>query len=1285
MKAMAHLSDGTTQDVTTGTAFILSDSNLATMSNGAVTAKAPGTLTVQASYIAVSPAGSSPAAASTTPQTLKASATITISPKQTTPSNPTNPTTITPAITWSAPAAITYGTAISGAQLNATADTAGSFSYSPAAGTVLTAGTQTLSVIFAPSDTKNYSAATASVPLSVAQAKPVITWPAPTAISTGTALSATQLNATANVPGTFMYNPPTGSVLAAGTQSLTAVFSPTDATNYASATMQNSLLVNTVTTNPGQPIQPTPPVPDPPVPTPPNPTPTPNPPTFPAPVGCGGPTINLNSGMSQSTLQSSISNAPACSLILFAPGTYRITSSLSVPCNNLTITGPNVFPNSAILNATFNTSAIFTLAGNCTAGLSLEFLAGYNTSLFYMYPGNAANINILHNTTGNLPSSKDPGGPYAFSGSVYFNGTINTTMTNVTIEYNLFGDTNSCNAVFALGFDSGGNCAGFMVHQGKITNLIVKYNKFFHLEEGLHILEVSSYQPGQREATGDNIDIEYNYFLNIHRIEVEDQIGTINHPQIVSNNIYQDQSYAYYGSLGASLPCCQNGGIYAKVGLDPGLQANNNVYINSVHDGLGCLFCGSSSNSGPAFTVEFWGNGSQGNNNLIQGNFGNGFEWGYGSGDWQIEYNQICGPNMARQYANIANYISNEEATKNPPTQIGNVTSASCSAYTSVAPTISPASGTFVAGQTITLSDAGVTSGAGPHGNTSVYYTTDGTNPVPGSGTTRLYTGPFTLAAAGVVKAVGLYGTGGTNPQTWPTVYPAGYGFVPSAVVSATYTSSSVAPAPGTKISESTGKAWTSTGVTSQPGRLLSIAIVPNQPVVAIGRTTQLKATATFGDGSVKDVTTEFQWQSSDARTLTASASGLLTGLATGPATISGSYQGLKASAHATSNIGEVDWSGPTVITAGGTYSGNWQSTDARTAAVTIATKEPVVIENSHIRSMGGLIKTSVAGTNLIVRNSLGVALNANTKGQPNGTFLEVSSPVRLDVENNYIENAQGGVIVHGYGGNRDAAQTITVRSNRARNLNGMLSNGNQGYLPASGSSHSQARFIQFDSVQAVPGIDVGWNEVVNYPGRSLVGDNIEIYRSGGTANHPLEVHDSYIQGAYPYDAAKDVYIGGGIKTDSRAGDGTQEVPAFNSIHDNQVVGTVHYGIQFSAGHDNVASNNRVISSGLLENGTKIASQHVGMVNAEASGTAVSGGAMYNNSMHDNTIGWMCWQSSCAQEGYRRDKYFPVSPADYDANAALATGLVTLETENNEYQVWMNKMAAAGISVGPEF
>ena len=135
------------------------------------------------------------------------------------------------------PAAITYGTALSATQLNATANTTGSFTYTPASGTILNVGTnQILSVNFAPTNTSNYNPVNGStVLITVNKATPVITWANPSAISYGTALSATQLNATASVPGTFTYSPANGTILNAGpNQVLTVNFVPASSANYNS-------------------------------------------------------------------------------------------------------------------------------------------------------------------------------------------------------------------------------------------------------------------------------------------------------------------------------------------------------------------------------------------------------------------------------------------------------------------------------------------------------------------------------------------------------------------------------------------------------------------------------------------------------------------------------------------------------------------------------------------------------------------------------------------------------------------------------------------------------------------------------------------------------------------------------------------------------------------------------------------------------------------------------------------------------------------------------------------
>jgi Flp pilus assembly CpaE family ATPase len=152
-------------------------------------------------------------------------------------------TKVTPAITWPPPDSIVYGTALGSAQLNAKAAVPGKFVYIPAAGAVLTAGTHTPSVTFTPADSVNYNASQAAVSLTVVKASPSVTWPAPASIAYGTALSATQLNATASVPGKFVYNPGAGEILAAGTHTLSAIFTPTDSSDYAAVQATMTLTV----------------------------------------------------------------------------------------------------------------------------------------------------------------------------------------------------------------------------------------------------------------------------------------------------------------------------------------------------------------------------------------------------------------------------------------------------------------------------------------------------------------------------------------------------------------------------------------------------------------------------------------------------------------------------------------------------------------------------------------------------------------------------------------------------------------------------------------------------------------------------------------------------------------------------------------------------------------------------------------------------------------------------------------------------------------------------------
>jgi hypothetical protein len=169
---------------------------------------------------------------------------------------------VTPTINWSNPANITYGTPLNSTQLDASASNPvsgtnvnGTFNYTPLSGTVLSVGTHTLNTTFTPTDSANYTKASANVSINVTPATPItagsvlsvgthiltatftptdtitytptLTWtpnPLPSIVY-GTPLSTAQLDATATyngqpVPGNFVYTDPIGTPQTSGSGGL---------------------------------------------------------------------------------------------------------------------------------------------------------------------------------------------------------------------------------------------------------------------------------------------------------------------------------------------------------------------------------------------------------------------------------------------------------------------------------------------------------------------------------------------------------------------------------------------------------------------------------------------------------------------------------------------------------------------------------------------------------------------------------------------------------------------------------------------------------------------------------------------------------------------------------------------------------------------------------------------------------------------------------------------------------------------------------------------------------
>jgi hypothetical protein len=93
----------------------------------------------------------------------------------------------------------------------------------------------------------NYTVTNTPGTLAINKATPTVTWTTPTAITYGTPLSATQLNASSTVSGSFNYTPTLGTVLGVGPQTLSVTLTPTDATDYTTATTTVQLTVNQAT------------------------------------------------------------------------------------------------------------------------------------------------------------------------------------------------------------------------------------------------------------------------------------------------------------------------------------------------------------------------------------------------------------------------------------------------------------------------------------------------------------------------------------------------------------------------------------------------------------------------------------------------------------------------------------------------------------------------------------------------------------------------------------------------------------------------------------------------------------------------------------------------------------------------------------------------------------------------------------------------------------------------------------------------------------------------------
>jgi len=419
-------------------------------------------------------------------------------------------------------------------------------------------------------------------------------------------------------------------------------------------------------------------------------------------------------------------------------------------------------------------------------------------------------------------------------------------------------------------------------------------------------------------------------------------------------------------------------------------------------------------------------------------------------------------------------------------------------------------------------------------------------------------------------------------------------------------------------------------------------------------------------------------WSTSSASVLSSLDGGQFQGQQVGSATVSVACGTLAAQA-AVTVIPQVV-SGPIVISSGGTYSGNWNSDDPATPAVTIATGDPVTIEDSFITSRGTLIHIlgAAAGAHVTIENVTATALDPGVEGLQRGAFVSATNIVALVVRNCTVTGVSFGVYAAG-----STVSTLQVLNNLAINLEDRSSDGQGGLLAA---RPDPGHFVILGRVVAPEGAEIGWNKVVQTMGQSSVEDVINIFRTQGAPGAPVWVHDNYIEGNSSPSAPNN-YTGAGIIAD---GGSAAPVTAFALFENNDVVHTAGSGVVIANGHDVIATGNRIVSCGQDASGTWFAMTYANAASiwdGYNSGpalffnntvTATAGGLVRPNA-EDNPMAADFWGSPLSMT-------YPGNSASGNdfTNPCLVNGTLNLAAEDAERAFWAAKVAAAGELIGDQ-
>ena len=526
-------------------------------------------------------------------------------------------------------------------------------------------------------------------------------------------------------------------------------------------------------------------------------------------------TCPVSAGASWATIKGVITGCASPGTVTFAAGTYTgVNSSVTIPCG-VSLSGP-VVPYSQTHNQTAilqgsssNTAAPFNTNTGCSTSQTIQYLEWdgmhpSNAGGFINLAAGTTNINIQNNYLHGVNSSPGTIGP---NDLIFFGGNSGSPTTkNVTILNNIFGEPVFADCATEMNDtsnnenDHGGGCGGIGIHNG-ISNVSVLNNIFHYLEQPMKLFEYSSYNT---MASAVGLTVDYNAYSYYSRIAFEAQANI--------GGSYPTNMTVDYNWIGP-----RYSSNVADFAFSMANGCGNNLTSTCVTHTDYNVFTESDSSSVDTGAIEVWGesstnppsgpNSTTANYNYIQGYIYNGVQWS-SSGNFIFNnnfFNIVVGSSSTDQNCthgtqgngwwkfegNGAVYVP----TCSGNTYVTSPTSGATGTLTSASPMISPAGGSVASGTVVTIA----TTGTNRDLNTSNWCTTDGSTPAVHSGTSATMTS-YTVTSNTTLKCIGMWGA-----ANQPYSYPTNYGYVPSSVLTANYTTSGTPTAATPAISPASG------------------------------------------------------------------------------------------------------------------------------------------------------------------------------------------------------------------------------------------------------------------------------------------------------------------------------------------------------------------------------------------------------------------------------------------------------------------------------------------------